>query len=314
MQLLDLMAAPTAHLDMSDGARLALWDSGGDGPVVFFLHGFPENRLCWRPVLERLEKECGGGRWIAYDLRGFGESSKKGEASWQQMVSDHLEVARLLGVESYHLVGHDWGGAIALHLARLTPQAVKSACILNTTFWKLDYRGMWHVWLMNLPVVPGALFRLTPDWFFSRTMGRAFIDLSRLDEVNADSYRRMFRDRSTTRFWIRLYRNVVRGGLASSLPRTLRNLIPDSRARLPRVSREPFRLPFRIIWGVEDRFCPLWVGRSIEQRLREYGAQVEFIEVDGSGHFVTEEKPGMVARHVADWLKSQGISRGALGP
>jgi pimeloyl-ACP methyl ester carboxylesterase len=96
---LNLASSPSHVLTMSDGADIAVWASPeDDSPAVVFVHGFPENRLCWAPVLERLQAQTSAFRWVAYDLRGFGRSSVAGEACWQQMVADHLEVVRQLGL------------------------------------------------------------------------------------------------------------------------------------------------------------------------------------------------------------------------
>jgi len=300
---LDLEGAPTRVLAMADGASVAVWD-GGDKrlPAVVLVHGFPENRLCWARVLAEMEAVAAGFRWVAYDLRGFGRSSATGEASWQQMVADHLEVVRQLGLARYHLVGHDWGAAVAMHVARLAPEALATASILNTTFWKMDARGMWHLWLMNLPLIPWLLFRHRTEWLFGRAMVRSFNDPSRMTAAARASYLAMFRDPATTRFWLRLYRQTLRSLVASALPRPVRRLLGSSRVRLPRPSAHAYQLPMQLIWGVDDTFCPLWVGKAIADRLRGMGTPVELHEVVDSGHFVTEEQPAAVAELVSDWL------------
>jgi pimeloyl-ACP methyl ester carboxylesterase len=300
---LNLEQRPTRLLTMPDGADIAVWDSGEeDRPAAAFVHGFPENRLCWAPVLDSLQPRDSELRCVVYDLRGFGESAKTGEASWQQFVADHLELTRQLGLDRYHLVGHDWGAAIALHLARLAPETLLSATVLNTTFWKIDVLGMWHLWLMNLPLVPGYLFGRRSDWFFEKTMVASFNDPSRLPAASRASYLEMFRDREITRFWIALYRQTVRFMLRSALPRPLRGNLGASRVDLPRPSDRAFQVPTQLIWGADDTFCPLWVGRAIESRLRESGATVEFHEIADSGHFVTEERPDEVSRLLIEWL------------
>jgi pimeloyl-ACP methyl ester carboxylesterase len=115
----------------------------------------------------------------------------------------------------------------------------------------------------------------------------------------------MFRDPATTRFWIRLYRNALHSILGTSLPPVLRSLLTSSRTSLQPQSGSAYQLPFRIIWGAQDTFCPLWVGRAIEDRLMGLGAEVEFIEVEDSGHFVTEEQPAEVAGLLGGWLETR---------
>jgi len=302
--MLNLLASPTHRVPLADGTRIAVWDSGErELQAVVLVHGFPENRLCWEPVLEKLQNEVLGFRWVVYDLRGFGLSDRMGEASWKQMVADHLGITHALGLQGQHLLGHDWGAAIALHVARVAPEILRSVCVLNTSFWKMDVRGMWHVWVMNVPVLPSVLFRLTPDWFFERTMVRSFNDPGRMSPESRASYLEMFRDRSTTKFWVRLYRTMARFMIASSVMPAFKERFSGCRAEIPPTSSGAFELPFQLIWGVDDTFCPLWVGRTIEKRLRGYGAEVGFHEVADSGHFVTEEQPEEVAGIVAGWLR-----------
>ena len=297
---------------MPDGASLAVWDSGASrGPVVVLVHGFPENHLCWARVLTELPEGAEDWRWVAYDLRGFGASSATGEASWQRLVADHLELVRRLELGCYHLVGHDWGAAVAMHLGRLAPETLLSATVLNTTFWKIDVLGMWHLWLMNLPLVPGLLFGRRVEWFFSHTMIRSLNDPSRLPAGSRASYLAMFRDPANTRFWVRLYRHTLRFMAATALPRSLRKRLGSSGAELPRTSDRAYQLPMQLIWGIDDTFCPLWVGRAIERRLRGMGTPVELHEVADSGHFVTEEQPAEVARLLAAWLQRHVEAGGA---
>jgi pimeloyl-ACP methyl ester carboxylesterase len=62
----------------------------------------------------------------------------------------------------------------------------------------------------------------------------------------------------------------------------------------------------QLVWGVDDTFCPLWVGRAIHGRLQGLGTPVELHEVADSGHFVTEEQPQAVARLVATFVRRHG--------
>src|SRR5690348_12751483 len=114
-----LSGDPTSWVHMDDGARIAVWDSGGFGIPIVWVHGFPENRLCWRPVLASLITMTSENfRFVLYDLRGHGRSSATGEGSLARFYADHQTITTSLELGRYHLVGHDWGGAIALHVAR----------------------------------------------------------------------------------------------------------------------------------------------------------------------------------------------------
>ena len=90
------------------------------GPLMMFLHGWPEIGLAWRAQMESFAAE--GWHCVAPDLRGFGGSSKPMEADAyanEQVVADMAELHDHLGGKPAIWVGHDWGsctvGAFAAH-------------------------------------------------------------------------------------------------------------------------------------------------------------------------------------------------------
>jgi len=104
-----------------------------DGPLVVFVHGWPELSLSWRhqlPVFGGL-----GFRAVAPDLRGYGHSSvyrEHAEYRQEAVVTDMLELLAELGRERAVWVGHDWGSPTVWNLARLYPQhcvAVANLCV-----------------------------------------------------------------------------------------------------------------------------------------------------------------------------------------
>ena len=104
-----------------------------DGPLLIFVHGWPELSRSWRhqlPVFAGL-----GFRAVAPDLRGYGQSSVYREhAAYAQseVVADMLELLAGLGRERAVWIGHDWGSPTVWNLARLHPQrcvAVANLCV-----------------------------------------------------------------------------------------------------------------------------------------------------------------------------------------
>lgn len=102
----------------------------GRGPVVLALHGFPENGLTWRPLAHALARH--GVRVVSVDQRGHGASDAPRsirEYRLDRLVADVLDVVRQLD-EPVHLVGHDWGGAVAWSVAESCPSEVRSITVL----------------------------------------------------------------------------------------------------------------------------------------------------------------------------------------
>lgn len=104
----------------ANGIRLHVVEAG-EGPLVVLLHGFPEFWWSWRHQLRALAEA--GFRAVAVDLRGYGDSDKppRGYDLWT-LAGDVDGLIRALGEQRAHVVGHDWGGAVAWTLAALHPR------------------------------------------------------------------------------------------------------------------------------------------------------------------------------------------------
>jgi pimeloyl-ACP methyl ester carboxylesterase len=88
-----------------------------DRPLVVLLHGFPESRHSWRHQIGPLSRHY---RVVAPNLRGYGKSDRPhGVAAYrlERLAADVRGLVRALKRERAHIVGHDWGGAIAWALA-----------------------------------------------------------------------------------------------------------------------------------------------------------------------------------------------------
>ena len=279
----------------NDGAKLVVWDNCNAGTPVVFVHGFPETHICWNPVIVTFDShEIRHYRLIVYDLRGFGESSRTGEASLNRFYYDHDTIISKLELQRYHLVGHDWGGAIALHVARLKPETLLSLAVMNTNYWKTDVLGMWHMIFFNIPFLPTVVFRMIPDRLFKFGMLGAFVNRNRLALEARDSYLKMFQDRETTLYWTKLYRNMGRS-LISQKSRALKRLALPNETALPVRSNSAYQMDISLIWGEKDRFNPIWICRDMEKQLKKRGATVSVDIAADSGHFVQEEQPEKVA-------------------
>ena len=88
-----------------------------DGPPVVLLHGFPQTSWSWRGVWPALADA--GFRVVAPDLRGYSPDARPTGVDayrMEHLVADVVAVLDHVG-GSAHLVGHDWGAAIAWHVA-----------------------------------------------------------------------------------------------------------------------------------------------------------------------------------------------------
>lgn len=108
------------------GAEIFL-RTGGNGPPLLLLHGYPQVHVCWHKIAAELARHC---TLVIPDTRGYGASSvPESDAehiaySKRVMAQDCIEVMRALGHERFMVAGHDRGGRIAYRLALDHPHAV----------------------------------------------------------------------------------------------------------------------------------------------------------------------------------------------
>lgn len=108
--VLDQTPQPAAYLDC------------GDGIPILILHGFLGNKECWLPLIELLPNY----RCISLDLLGFGESGKpKIRYDVATEVAFVRQVAIKLGLDSFYILGHSFGGWVAAAYALKYPTSVK---------------------------------------------------------------------------------------------------------------------------------------------------------------------------------------------
>src|SRR5258707_4119174 len=101
----------------------ALADGPADGPLVMLLHGFPEFSYGWRQQIPVLAEA--GFRVVAPDQRGYARSDKPtGIAAYtlDALADDVIGLADALGRDRFAVVGHDWGGGVASHVAARNPE------------------------------------------------------------------------------------------------------------------------------------------------------------------------------------------------
>src|SRR5260221_11410920 len=110
--------------------------TGGTGPGVMLLHGYPETHVMWHKVASALARDY---TVVCADLRGYGDSSKPrglpdhSNYSKRAMAQDLAEVMTRLGHRKFHLVGHDRGGRVPHRLPRRHGSRGRSLTVLDNS-------------------------------------------------------------------------------------------------------------------------------------------------------------------------------------
>ena len=113
----------------------------GEGPLMLFLHGFPEYWAMWRPMLEHFGAR--GYCAVAPDLRGYNLSEKPAAVEAyraKHLMADVLALAAHYTKDKFVLVAHDWGGAVAWGVAIAHPGRLAKLVMVNSPhpyiFWR----------------------------------------------------------------------------------------------------------------------------------------------------------------------------------
>jgi pimeloyl-ACP methyl ester carboxylesterase len=116
-----------------DGLTFDVLDAGPpDGEPVVLLHGFPQDSTAWKRVTPALHQH--GLRTLAPDQRGYCPTARpRGRSHYRlrKTTGDVLAMLDAAGLESAHVVGHDWGGLVAWALGAWHPDRVRTLSVLS---------------------------------------------------------------------------------------------------------------------------------------------------------------------------------------
>jgi pimeloyl-ACP methyl ester carboxylesterase len=272
------------------GEVLMHYVTAGQGPPVVLLHGWPQTWWEWRHVIPALAETY---TVIAPDLRGLGDSSRPlGGYDKRTIANDiWLLVAERLGHRSFFLVGHDWGGPTAFALAAAHPQAVGRLVILDVVIpgagGDFSEGGQrWHHQFHMTPDLPEALTRGRErtylSWFYRTFAYRP----DAITAADLDEYVRTYSQPGAMRAGFAYYRALLQD-------------VADNRAVL---AHDKLAMPVLALGGAVS--YPHGRGRSSapEQSLRQVALDVRGAVVPDCGHFIPEEAPDVLIKHLLDFF------------
>lgn len=107
-----------------------------EGPLMIFLHGWPELGLIWRAQMQAFA--AAGWRCIAPDMRGYGGSSAPAATDAyinEQVVGDMADLHDHLGGRPAIWIGHDWGSVIAASLVAHAPARSRGVVLISVPYF-----------------------------------------------------------------------------------------------------------------------------------------------------------------------------------
>jgi pimeloyl-ACP methyl ester carboxylesterase len=262
---------------------------GGAGTPVLLLHGVPETASCWQDLAPRLAV---GRRVLAPDLPGLGSSTYTGPYDVRSLVA---QLAALVETEvpggRVDVVGHDWGGSLALALAGARPELVRRMVVANAPYRQVPLRAA-HIPFFALPLAPEALFRLGGRRVVDAAFRVGWRAATPLDPERLAEYRAVYTRPSAVDAMLGYYRAATRPRIARLFSRG------GPVAVSARISVEKAL----VLWGAADPILPIATGEAV---VRDLGADCVMVTVPGAGHFVVEEAPDVVADVLLDFLADE---------
>ena len=256
------------RIDVTGGNHLSVLDYGKGGVPLLLLHGIPGRASVWDKVIDRLPD---GYRLIVPDLLGFGASSRptgardlhaENQAVALAVALDQLDVASVM------VVGHDFGGPVALWLTRLRPGLVTHLGLVAANVMP-DTPIPRPLNLLTAPMVGGLVERMMMSPPALRMMAGRGVGRPKI----AIDVRAYVGDRRQAR--------AIRTIFSTSL-RNLHDLYTPTKEAL-----DALDIPVFVAWGDHDPFFPVAEGR----RIAESVASSTFTVFDGAGHSLPDERP-----------------------
>ena len=270
-----------------------------NAPPVILLHGFPESHRTWRELVPRLSDRL---RLVMPDNRGFGDSDRPQEVEaykTETLLADLFALAEAIGLDSFALVGHDWGGAIAWAAAIRGDPRVRRLAIVNSPHPLIFQKSLIEDRAQRAASQYMRAFRDPGFEKFVEGIGfEAFFDKSFRGHVDLESVpveeRRTYIDQWSRPGALTAMLNWYRASQMVVPPPGITVDIPDWVLRaFPKI-----KVPVRIVWGLEDKaLLPVQLDG-----IGEIGEDVELFPLQGVGHFAPWEAPVQVAEPLKPFL------------
>ena len=264
----------------------------GKTPILL-LHGFPEFFYSYRYIMPLIAKKR---KVIAIDQRGFNKSSKPRWAknySLKYLMRDVIEVIKQKSsTGKVILVGHDWGGAVAWHVARAFPGFIEKLIILNCPPADLLFRAFkkiprqimmsYYMFLFQIPILPELMFKMKNSNLIRNLYKRIKVNGVHIDEVEIGQYVKCFqkkRGASGINYYRAAFRDVLRRRLALC---------------------DNVQCPTLVLWGTKDFALHINLTRYFHEYVKKGLLKIQYFH--GVSHFIQQEQPALVADEILKFL------------
>jgi pimeloyl-ACP methyl ester carboxylesterase len=250
-------------------------DIRGSGPAVVLLHGQPGSAADWAMVSQRLEAEF---TVIVPDRPGYGRTGGHARG-FRANAAAALSVMDQQGIATATIVGHSWGGGVALAFALATPSRI-SGMVLVSSVSPIEEATRFDRLLATEPL--GSAVAAVTMFVASRALSlppaRQYVE-RRLRESGSESMAAAFdawRDPQSWRSFVTEQRSLI-----DELPLLAQGL-------------SSIRTPTELVVGESDRIVPATSGRRLAARI----PSAQLILVADAGHMLSHEAPDAIVASI----------------
>jgi pimeloyl-ACP methyl ester carboxylesterase len=283
------MATFAGHTTTTIDALQMHYLEAGEGEPFVLLHGWPQSSHEWRSVMDGLSSRY---RLIAPDMRGAGHSGKPVSGYDKRTMA--LDVAKLmdkLGVDRFHLVGHDFGAAVGFALAANHRNRVRTLTILDMLLPGFGYEhamqrtaggGIWHFGFHLTPDLPELLIAGKESEYVRYFLQNFIYDPTSISSADIEHYANLQRAPGALRAGLNYYRTIFEDAAANQ-----------------QAASQPLTIPVLALGG------ELSLGAMAKELIQPLATAVEGGAVPRCGHWIPEERPDfLIERLPAHFAKN----------
>jgi pimeloyl-ACP methyl ester carboxylesterase len=282
------VASPSLEFRTIHGYRRA-FRVAGSGPALLLIHGVGADSATWEPVHAKLAQRF---TVIAPDLLGHGESDKpRADYSLAAFANGMRDLLAVLGVDRVTVVGHSFGGGIAMQFAYQYPQLVERLVLVSTGGITKDVSFALRLAAMPMGSEALAMLRVPGTLPALQLFGRAIGTVLGSTKFGRDAHD-----------VARLLARLREPGALPAFARTLRGVV-DGRGQFVSMLDRSYLmqpLPVQLIWGEDDLIIPVRHARIAHAAAP--GSRLEIFEK--SGHMPFQDHPDRFVEVVERFIDS----------
>jgi pimeloyl-ACP methyl ester carboxylesterase len=265
-------------------------DGDYNNELVILLHGFPEHWHSWRNQIPFLSRKY---HVVAIDMRGYNLSDKPKDIKdyrLELLVNDVKEIIQELGYEKAHIIGHDWGGAVAWGFASMYPEMLNKLIILNSPHpigmvkamkTSLQLLHSWYILFFQLPTIPELSLSINDYKMAAESLRKTSIYPEKtFNSEDIERYIESIKIPNALSSMINYYRALLRYGIG---------------VRIRKVENKTL-----IIWGEKDTF----LLKDVNQNIDQYVSDIKIEYIEDASHWVHRDQPQKVNNIIDEFLSN----------